>query len=584
MRATLLLLALTALAGALGCNALLGLEDGKPRPEPGGGGAGGGAAATTGEGGSGGVATCGDGLVELAEACDDGGTDEGDGCSASCQVEHGYTCQGEPSVCTVACGDGVLLGGEGCDDGNVHPGDGCSPTCTVEPGYTCQGVPSVCATVCGDGVIAGLEACDDGDDEGGDGCTACAIDPGFACEGAPSVCTTTCGDGVVAGLEACDDGDGEGGDGCTACAIDAGFACSGSPSACSPVCGDGIVAGFETCDDGNDVAGDCCSSSCVYEDGCEREPNDDAALANDHDVLASAGLMKATIAPAGDRDVFSITVPDGRIGSLTAWIGDGHLGSTCASDAIDTQIAIAGHLPLASDDDGGPGLCSLATATVLAPGEYTVEVEASDDAPLATFDYTIGLGLALCGDAEVGELEECDDGNLTPGDGCNRLCALEARTESGANGTPALANGPYVPRFVAAGSINPPGDVDVYAIDLVRTADLRIESADGLGPPSCQGIDTVVTLYAPDGATVLATDDDGGPGLCSLIDGAATPAATRLAPGVYFVRIAAKSAAMLIPAYRLVVDALALCGDGFVEGSEACDSTAGCDASCAIGP
>jgi len=43
---------------------------------------------------------CGNGQREGSEACDDNDTDSGDGCSASCAVESGYTCSGSPSVCT----------------------------------------------------------------------------------------------------------------------------------------------------------------------------------------------------------------------------------------------------------------------------------------------------------------------------------------------------------------------------------------------------------------------------------------------------------------------------------------------------
>ncbi|NVJ10063.1 tandem-95 repeat protein [Myxococcus sp. AM001] len=42
------------------------------------------------------------------------------------------------------CGDGVLGGVEICDDGNQLSGDGCNSVCEVEPGYTCTGQPSVC--------------------------------------------------------------------------------------------------------------------------------------------------------------------------------------------------------------------------------------------------------------------------------------------------------------------------------------------------------------------------------------------------------------------------------------------------------
>jgi len=47
---------------------------------------------------------------------------------------------GDPSITLVAesvCGDSLLDAGEQCDDGNVVGGDGCSATCQVEPGWSC---------------------------------------------------------------------------------------------------------------------------------------------------------------------------------------------------------------------------------------------------------------------------------------------------------------------------------------------------------------------------------------------------------------------------------------------------------------
>ncbi len=44
----------------------------------------------------------------------------------------------------VACGNGILDPGEQCDDGNVIAGDGCSANCTIESGFSCTGQPSVC--------------------------------------------------------------------------------------------------------------------------------------------------------------------------------------------------------------------------------------------------------------------------------------------------------------------------------------------------------------------------------------------------------------------------------------------------------
>jgi cysteine-rich repeat protein len=42
---------------------------------------------------------CGDGLVVGQETCDDDNSVSSDGCSASCRIETGFTCSGEPSVC-----------------------------------------------------------------------------------------------------------------------------------------------------------------------------------------------------------------------------------------------------------------------------------------------------------------------------------------------------------------------------------------------------------------------------------------------------------------------------------------------------
>lgn len=72
----------------------------------------------------------------------------------------------------VVCGDGVKAGAEGCDDGNGASGDGCSAACAIEAGWTCAGAPSVCTTTCGDGIKAGAEQCDDGNAMSGDGCSA----------------------------------------------------------------------------------------------------------------------------------------------------------------------------------------------------------------------------------------------------------------------------------------------------------------------------------------------------------------------------------------------------------------------------
>ncbi|MEM6559773.1 MAG: DUF4215 domain-containing protein, partial [Myxococcota bacterium] len=188
------------------------------------------------------VEICGDGLVVGRETCDDGNSMANDGCSASCEVEVGFSCDAaEPSVCGATCGDGIVTALEACDDGNTAAGDGCDDTpagdCQVEVGFSCTGSPSVCTQTCGDGEVSSGEQCDDGGTADGDGCSAaCLLEAGFVCSGQPSACATTCGDGVVAGSEGCDDGNTAVGDGCSdGCAIEPGFDCSGGPSVCAPI-------------------------------------------------------------------------------------------------------------------------------------------------------------------------------------------------------------------------------------------------------------------------------------------------------------------------------------------------------------
>jgi cysteine-rich repeat protein len=151
------------------------------------------------------ISVCGDLRIVAPERCDDGGAEDADGCDASCQVEPGWLCLHEPSVCYSRCGDGSVVGGEECDDDNHVAGDGCK-FCDVEPGWDCTGSPSVCTTValCGDGLIRGDEVCDDGNEDVDDGCdSVCDVEPGWACRGEPSDCCVSTDAGLrCAGIDA----------------------------------------------------------------------------------------------------------------------------------------------------------------------------------------------------------------------------------------------------------------------------------------------------------------------------------------------------------------------------------------------
>jgi cysteine-rich repeat protein len=95
---------------------------------------------------------CGDGALAASEECEDGNSDSGDGCTADCRVETGWSCDGTDAygqtVCKSRCGDGLLAGNEGCDDGGRRGGDGCSASCEVEPGWSCVVLPGAARSRC----------------------------------------------------------------------------------------------------------------------------------------------------------------------------------------------------------------------------------------------------------------------------------------------------------------------------------------------------------------------------------------------------------------------------------------------------
>ncbi len=153
--------------------------------------------------------TCGNGMIDAGEECDDGNQIDADGCQHDCRLP--------------ICGDGIVDPGEQCDDGNTADADGCQGDCQLP--------------VCGDGILDPGEFCDDGNTEDGDGCLGnCSspncgngvVDPEEECddgmansEEPDAGCRTDCmlpgcGDGILDTGELCDDGNLTPGDGCSA--------------------------------------------------------------------------------------------------------------------------------------------------------------------------------------------------------------------------------------------------------------------------------------------------------------------------------------------------------------------------------
>ncbi len=361
---------------------------------------------------------CGDACVPVAVNgnCSDGNLADGDGCSALCAVEDGYSCTGAPSTCSTSCGDGIQVGTEACDDGRQDDGDGCDSDCALETGFNCSGTrPTNCTAICGNGLLQAGETCDDNNTDTRDGCGSdCRPEGGWTCDGAsPSTCVTTCQDGFwVPQVEGCDDGNPTDGDGCSiGCTVETGWDCSSGT--CVPMCGDGLVRGSETCDQGGFIPNSWPGPGGGLPPptgGCDRDTCQ---------TLPGYTCM-------GEPSVCMTGCGDGIIAGIEQ-CDDGNmdLGDGCSSCAIDLGFSCAGspstcmtscgdgiRAGMEMCDDGNPNVGDGCTSCDVDNGWGCTGSLPSTCAP-------------VCGDSQLAGGETCDDGNPDSGDGCSNLCNFE---------------------------------------------------------------------------------------------------------------------------------------------------------------
>jgi cysteine-rich repeat protein len=394
------------------------------------------------------------------------------------------------------CGDGFIIGSEGCDDANVADGDGCSSTCQIEGGYSCAGEPSVCSNTVnpdtcaspailtgGTNVVAwtatGLEyitaapACGSGYAPTGPDLvmqytapftgeidfsivkptstrwhllvnddTCGTISPELLCLSdftnpelggvLPIIAGTTyyfyivdttsganplsnplqvdiietpaiCGDGALIGGEDCDDGNLVNGDGCSdTCLVEPGYLCTGSPSVCMLESGDtcavpiALTTGLNTV---NWVAAGTDYITAAPACGSGYAPNGP-------DVV-----MQFTATVNGEVD-FSIDKP-----TSTRWhllINDDACGSLAT-----TLVCLS--------DFTNPALTGV--FDVVAGNTYTFYIvdTTSGANPLSNpLLVTVNETPQVCGDGLIMGAEECDDSNIVDADGCSSTCTIEA--------------------------------------------------------------------------------------------------------------------------------------------------------------
>ena len=167
-----------------------------------------------------------------------------------CKAEYGI----EPII--QGCGDGTRETGEECDDGNLRDGDGCSATCELE------GVSGPCRkglTLCGDGTCSLNCPVTDTDFANCNYNSVCETGEGCTCSDCENQ-QDTCQEGLVCNVidSACCSGVSDG--------ICNPY-CSYIDPDCTPSkCGNGEEEKGEECDDGNLINRDGCSATCKLEE------------------------------------------------------------------------------------------------------------------------------------------------------------------------------------------------------------------------------------------------------------------------------------------------------------------------------
>jgi len=528
------------------------------------------------------VTACGNGIPTTGEACDDGNTINGDGCDNNCTTTacgNGITTTGEEcddgnatsgdgcdvNCTTTRCGNGITTTGEECDDANTKNGDGCDINCTtsrcgngaVAPGEDCDdgnlvngdGCDVNCTTTrCGNGIVTAGEVCDDGNIVNGDGCDSnCTI--------------TSCGNGVVTAGEVCDDGNGINGDGCDVnCTLSA--------------CGNNVVAPGEQCDDGNIVDLDGCSAICRVEP-TEIEPNEDgtpstggvgtngndfgSAFADANGAFTGSVVILAALNPVGDEDVFKLTNTSSVLQSvrLDTWDRSKGIGVPCATtfDLVLHVRNAAGASFGFNDNRNASDRCASVTFGLL-PGQsvYAHVSENGDNATIAGYVLEASFRPAACGDGVISAGETCEDGNTTPGDGCDALCQIEPQAEVEPNGTTAQATANAVQitgDVTIRGSIGALADLDMYRVTVTTGTVVRFETFEQIAtiPYECP-VQTLDIRLRDSVGTLIVTDTAGhGVGACGEL-------MFFLAPGTYFISVEERGNNATVPTYFLQVDYL----------------------------
>ncbi len=205
------------------------------------------------------------------------------------------------------------------------------------------------------------------------------------------------------------------------------------------VCGNGIVEGSEACDDKNTVEGDGCSSTCVAEpmpayDACPGVAITLVGSGNDPRTASYAGTTMnlnsdytgTSYCSSGEgRDAVFAVEPDVN-GTLAVNLGGQNATDFDAALYARTTCTLDSS-QVACDQDYGRGVETL-SFPVIAHTKYYIIIDgnkSTTDSNRGPFRLNVSLNPAFCGNNATEGGEDCDDGNVTDGDGCAHDCKIE---------------------------------------------------------------------------------------------------------------------------------------------------------------
>ncbi len=309
---------------------------------------------------------CNDANPCTKDSCDQG-VCKFDAVSGACDDANPCT---EDDVCTGGLCKGTKAAD--CDDGNLCTTDGCDPL-------------SGCLHK------VNVLPCDDGDScTVGDVCELAACKPGKY---------VNCDDGNPCTKDACSGG---------ACqhASQGGLCDDGNACTLGDACQQGkcVPSAMDSCDDGNPCTKDSCSPAV----GCVHAPTtgacDDANACTTNDVCADGKCAGGPALACSDANVCTADSCDPATGCTHAPAAGGcDDGNACTQTDTCQNGTCSGANPLTCNDGKACTSDSCAPATGCVYSPIT----------------------PCCGNGVKEGSETCDDGNQTPGDGCDASCKTE---------------------------------------------------------------------------------------------------------------------------------------------------------------